>query len=592
MGFLQMPQHLLDEGFGIPLQTLAFRSGDQEVHRLQYLMSASVQQALSHAFQASAASSLPVERAFAETKRSEAPRLCHVATAGRNQILRQFLRQRQEILQQAEVASAALRRSMATNIQSLAWELCPKLSDLCLSQQGSAAMREYVASHHNLLQQEVERRRRLARAAVDRTTEAEFPVTYQAWIQWFRRIQDSLYEAMHSASSDRRCQNRRLQAAADTPPAVQRLGSKSARTSSSVVVPWAQVLAGRTGWFLVKAGNRQARMVFLLCFNRRTYALDMSPWRQQQQYLFASGDTLHLDDHIVALDSLDFGPVADVYDIGLGARAFSGSAASAPGSDSVGGVRLNLVSARPLSAALPVRRSAAKRKRAAASVGEEQESSGQESEVHDEVASVSSASSCASVDTDADSGLDESPPDDRKVAPPDDKVDLEAEVDFDVPEAVPEPDAVDPEEQRRQRHPPGTWKIWDGTWFYATKTPGWIDVKCWLKWQFRTSGEGLGTTAMSRTLTPYHYGDDWNDPWKTLLLLRAWSIWRARWQGWAREKDYRLREVTRQVQRFVTDLRSAHSDHHLPLQRPLLASDPAHNLLQKWTPDVVALLVQ
>jgi hypothetical protein len=105
------------------------------------------------------------------------------------------------------------------------------------------------------------------------------------------------------------------------------------------------------------------------------------------------------------------------------------------------------------------------------------------------------------------------------------------------------------------RHPAGTWKIWESTWFYVTKTPGFLDVKCHVKRQFHGVSEGMGVSSLSRTLTPHHYGDLWEDPWKTMLLLRSWSIWRARWQGWARAKDCRLREVARQVDRFVVDLR-------------------------------------
>ena len=103
--------------------------------------------------------------------------------------------------------------------------------------------------------------------------------------------------------------------------------------------------------------------------------------------------------------------------------------------------------------------------------------------------------------------------------------------------------------------------------------------------------EGLGTTSMSRTLTPYHYGDEWDNPWRSLLLLRSWSIWRARWQGWARAKEHRLREVGRQVARFTADLRQAHEEHEVSLQIPLLGNVLAHQLLSKWTADVVSAIL-
>ena len=152
--------------------------------------------------------------------------------------------------------------------------------------------------------------------------------------------------------------------------------------------------------------------------------------------------------------------------------------------------------------------------------------------------------------------------------------------------AAPESDDI-----RHFRHLPGTWKVWEGTWFYITKTPGWIDVKCCLKHQFRQGEEGMGTSSMSRTLSPHHYGDVWEDPWRTLLLLRSWSIWRARWQGWARAKEFRMREVGRQVARFTAELRQAHLDHDLALAVPLLGNATAHHLLVKWTADVVSAVL-
>ena len=125
-----------------------------------------------------------------------------------------------------------------------------------------------------------------------------------------------------------------------------------------------------------------------------------------------------------------------------------------------------------------------------------------------------------------------------------------------------------------------------------TKTPGWLDVKCWLKTPFRcVTGDGMGVSSMSRTLSVHHYGDDWDDPWRSLLLLRAWSIWRARLEGWARAKPCREREVARQLARFVDDIKQAHEQHGLPLSQPLLGDAAAHRLLVKWTADAVQQLL-
>ena len=71
--FLNIPDEQLDVGVGLPLRSLANRAGSTDTQRFQYLISHSVQAALVLAFEPSVASSLPAERAFAATKRNEAP---------------------------------------------------------------------------------------------------------------------------------------------------------------------------------------------------------------------------------------------------------------------------------------------------------------------------------------------------------------------------------------------------------------------------------------------------------------------------------------------------------------------------------------
>jgi len=123
--FLATSSQLLDAGFGLPLKKLAERAGQTEVERLQFLLSAPVQEALDVAFSSGEASSLPVERKHAVTKRNEAPRLCHVSTAGGNQIIRAEHRERERLLSIAEAPSALFHKAAKLRITSLAWERLP-----------------------------------------------------------------------------------------------------------------------------------------------------------------------------------------------------------------------------------------------------------------------------------------------------------------------------------------------------------------------------------------------------------------------------------------------------------------------------------
>ena len=73
LDFIHVPIDQLDIGFSSELKHTMEAAGDTESAQVAYLLSDAVQQALETAFRAAAASSLPVERAFAQTKRNGAP---------------------------------------------------------------------------------------------------------------------------------------------------------------------------------------------------------------------------------------------------------------------------------------------------------------------------------------------------------------------------------------------------------------------------------------------------------------------------------------------------------------------------------------
>ena len=183
---------------------------------LRYLMADAVQAALVSSFQASAASSLPAERAFAETKRSEAPRLCHVASASRNQMIRQHLRQRQELLETAEQAAKQARMTMKQNIASLALQARPGFG--CgLLESADAGYNAFMEHHRKQLQADDIRRRAVARDALARTRVGDLPLTEESWIAWFRDNHKEFTANMYSAGARRRSANRQLIAAGDVP---------------------------------------------------------------------------------------------------------------------------------------------------------------------------------------------------------------------------------------------------------------------------------------------------------------------------------------------------------------------------------------
>ena len=96
--------------------------------------------------------------------------------------------------------------------------------------------------------------------------------------------------------------------------------------------------------------------------------------------------------------------------------------------------------------------------------------------------------------------------------------------------------------------------------------------------------KGIGTSSVTKTLTPRHYGDSLDDPIKSLLLLRAWCIWRASQHGWADASRGRSRHFKDQAELLEQDVKALGSKDRL------LDSGRANTLLKSWVPKIVARL--
>ena len=405
MDFLEIPEESFDVGFALQLRHVADQAGATHAKRLQYLLSPQVQQALASAFQASSASSLPVERAFAETKRSEAPRLCHVATAGRNQILRQYLRQREELLVRAEAASIAMRRSLKTNLASLAWEVRPDLADRALDGTASADMRQFMSQNEESLKAEVARRRQAGRSAVEQASCGPFPVTKASWTDWFRTNEDSFFVTMQRATKERREMNRRLRALPDLPKAVPRLGPRIGSKVKHADRPqWQKLCWNRTGWYGLLMPSTGVRTLFLYTFDKFTYCMDFSPFRNGRGFLLCQTIELNIDKLLIPLEDFKVGEVAGVVELFV-------SAVSAPD-----GLRLLPSQAQVVITPLKGPARGRKRQRASSEGSDSSEASSARSEdsaeapfdkMYEDMQGSSTDSSHLSVDTEADSAAEE-----------------------------------------------------------------------------------------------------------------------------------------------------------------------------------------
>ena len=138
------------------------------------------------------------------------------------------------------------------------------------------------------------------------------------------------------------------------------------------------------------------------------------------------------------------------------------------------------------------------------------------------------------------------------------------------------------------RHAPGTWTIWSSAWFYITKNPGYTDVKCWIRSPPRNAERGMGVKGLSRTMTPAHYDEPVESAARTILLLRAWALWRADLNGWAAAKPARVREQAAQRARLLADLRDFHGGR--PVGPWLLGCQKGDKTLRELVPALAAQL--
>ena len=106
-------------------------------------------------------------------------------------------------------------------------------------------------------------------------------------------------------------------------------------------------------------------------------------------------------------------------------------------------------------------------------------------------------------------------------------------------------------------------------------------MKCSMCGSFRNFTAGIGISAFPKTLAPWRYGDTMGDPWRTLMLLKARALWRARYSGWVAARECRVREADMQSKSLIAQLRSAHRGVAV---MPLSGSDKASRLLETWVP--------
>ena len=95
--------------------------------------------------------------------------------------------------------------------------------------------------------------------------------------------------------------------------------------------------------------------------------------------------------------------------------------------------------------------------------------------------------------------------------------------------------------------------IWESDYFYIPMAAPESQA---LRIHVRSSviSFGIGHEGLSKQMTPSHFGEATESCTVTMLLLRAWSIWRAHRDAWASAKPCRKRSIDEDLCRLQRDV--------------------------------------
>jgi len=623
--FLATAEADLDLAAGVVLQKMAKAKGGLP-QQIAWLASPSVQATLARMVEAVTVHTLDGERSFAEAKSYEAKRLCHVSVASRNIILRWFHRVRQERAARLRAAHAEVQRAQKLRINSAAWHrlrhqgVIPQPLGCAVDRRsgggGVAAQSEmvrqgitatvntYIRENADDLRAEIERSREAARSQRDRLL-GGCPVDHRGFNAWFRAgdNESRFRKRMTTATAERRRGSKRMEPRGDLPEPTARI--QPTRVRGKVQKGWPKFLHRRSGWHGVKAPGQAMRLFFLAVFDNETHGVEVPPAGLGRWFL-SKAFAVEASVRPLPVLASAIGRKAETWEVVVDATA-------TPAGVVVTGVGATEVVA-PVPRPKRKARGAGRRK---AGAGPGADADGADADGADaDGADADGSSSSSSLNSSSGSSDDvmETKLSRKLVSDPSGSSrppSVETSVDSAAstpreessPSEVSEPDGENLSEEddaaprdvvRRARGPAGPrfpnhwWTVWWHPYFYITDTAGYHDIKIHIKGPY-TSALHMGRfpANLGKALTPSDYGDDRADPRRTMLLLRAWGIMRARRLGWSKETSGRVRQEEVDVQNLERDIRAFGA----PVATPLLGNAPSHAWLHKWVPDVEARLL-
>ena len=118
---------------------------------------------------------------------------------------------------------------------------------------------------------------------------------------------------------------------------------------------------------------------------------------------------------------------------------------------------------------------------------------------------------------------------------------------------------------------------WSNDYFTILEPSAGFGLRVRMRKPVSKSMGGMGTELQSKHLTPSHYGETMESCTVTMLLLRAWMLWRMSRDGWAFAKECRKRQFDEERQVLERDIRKIQDQHG-----GSLGNNKADALLKQW----------
>ena len=96
--------------------------------------------------------------------------------------------------------------------------------------------------------------------------------------------------------------------------------------------------------------------------------------------------------------------------------------------------------------------------------------------------------------------------------------------------------------------------------------------------------DALGEKNMSKRVTPSKYGETFEDPVRSILLVRAWALDRCQSLPWVSKVPWRAREFAIEAGRLMRDVAALDAADHL------LGDRDASEVFSGWLPEMAASL--